>query len=92
MPWLQDNTLTEPYAELVAPQLASALEQCKRTFPDRVVLFSNSAGLQEFDPDGVHSWRPVAVSVQSDTRRCLAYRALATAVAAILSPHVQYGG
>ena len=49
---VQDNTLTEPYAEMVAPQLASALEQCKRTFPDRVVLFSNSAGLQEFDPDG----------------------------------------
>ncbi len=48
----QDNTLTEPYAELVAPQLASALEVCKRTWPDRVVLFSNSAGLQEFDPEG----------------------------------------
>ena len=36
----------------MAPQLAASLEECKATWPGRVVLYSNSAGLQEFDPDG----------------------------------------
>ena len=48
----KDNTLTEPYAHVVAPQLASSLEDCKKQFKGKVVVYSNSAGLREFDPDG----------------------------------------
>lgn len=48
----KDNTLTEPYAHVVAPQLADSLADCKRQFDNQVVIYSNSAGLREFDPDG----------------------------------------
>ena len=49
----KDNTLTEPYAHIVAPQLAASLEDCKKEFGGRLVVYSNSAGLQEFDPEGL---------------------------------------
>lgn len=49
----KDNTLTEPYAHVVAPQLADSLADCKRQFDNQVVIYSNSAGLREFDPDGM---------------------------------------
>lgn len=48
----KDNTLTEPYAHIVAPQLAKSLEDCKKQFDNNVVVYSNSAGLKEFDPEG----------------------------------------
>jgi Mitochondrial PGP phosphatase len=48
----KDNTLTLPYAEHVAPTLMASLAQCQRAFAGKVVLFSNSAGLKQFDPDG----------------------------------------
>ena len=48
----KDNTLTEPYAHVVAPQLAESLEACKRHFNGQLVVYSNSAGLREFDPEG----------------------------------------
>lgn len=49
----KDNTLTEPYAIAIAPILVASLKTCLETFEGRVVLLSNSAGLQEFDPDGM---------------------------------------
>jgi len=48
----KDNTLTAPYARAVAPGLAPALARCRAAFGGRVVLFSNSAGLAQFDPEG----------------------------------------
>lgn len=49
----KDNTLTVPYVETVAPHLRASLEECKSVFgSDRLVVYSNSAGLLQFDPDG----------------------------------------
>ena len=48
----KDNTLTEPYANEVAPQLLPSLRRCQQAFGGRLVLFSNSAGLAQFDPRG----------------------------------------
>lgn len=50
----KDNTLTHPYSSQVAPQLVLSLERCQKAFEGRLVLFSNSAGLQQFDPEGEH--------------------------------------
>ena len=49
----KDNTLTAPYAAAVAPALRPALERCRAAFEGRLVLFSNSAGLAQYDPEGV---------------------------------------
>ena len=57
----KDNTLTEPYAHFVAPQLAASLEECKRQFDGKLVVYSNSAGLSEFDPEG--DCRPLVCSL-----------------------------
>ena len=48
----KDNTLTEPYAIAIAPILVDSLRKCIQTFDGKVVLLSNSAGLEEFDPEG----------------------------------------
>jgi phosphatidylglycerophosphatase GEP4 len=48
----KDNTLTEPYSLTLHPSAAAALEECRLAFEGRVVLYSNSAGLEQFDPDG----------------------------------------
>lgn len=48
----KDNTLTEPYADEVAPQLLPSMRRCQQAFNGRLVLFSNSAGLAQFDPQG----------------------------------------
>jgi phosphatidylglycerophosphatase GEP4 len=48
----KDNTLTEPYAIAIAPVLVASLKNCIETFNGRVVMLSNSAGLEEFDPEG----------------------------------------
>lgn len=48
----KDNTLSAPYAPALAPVLRPALERCRAAFGGRLVLFSNSAGLAQFDPDG----------------------------------------
>ena len=67
----KDNTLTHPYRSQIAPQLLPSLDRCQRAFAGRLVLFSNSAGLHQFDPEGEvlrslgwpsvvsHSHRPV---------------------------------
>lgn len=48
----KDNTLTEPYANEVAAHLLPSLRRCQQAFKGRLVLFSNSAGLVQFDPQG----------------------------------------
>lgn len=48
----KDNTLTAPYVPTVAPHLAAALQACKSAFGDSIVVYSNSAGLAQFDPQG----------------------------------------
>lgn len=59
----KDNTLTEPYAEEVAQQLVPSLRRCQEAFGGRLVLFSNSAGLAQFDPQGMHWLVPPAIPV-----------------------------
>jgi hypothetical protein len=48
----KDNTLTEPYQLEVHPHAKDSLARCKAAFGGRLVLYSNSAGLTQFDPDG----------------------------------------
>ncbi|KAK2078879.1 hypothetical protein QBZ16_002569 [Prototheca wickerhamii] len=49
----KDNTLTVPYAMDLEPGPATALQTCQQVFGRRqVALFSNSAGLAQFDPEG----------------------------------------
>lgn len=48
----KDNTLTTPYGSSVAPEVAGSLRSCIDTFAGKVVLYSNSAGLSQFDPEG----------------------------------------
>lgn len=42
----------EPYQLQLHPHAKASLEECRRAFGGRLVLYSNSAGLQQFDPDG----------------------------------------
>ena len=54
----KDNTLTLPYICEVKPELAESLGRCQAAFGEaQVAIFSNSAGLEQFDPDGVEAGR-----------------------------------
>lgn len=48
----KDNTLTLPFLEEVHPLIQESLDECKAVFDGKVALFSNSAGLEQFDPEG----------------------------------------
>ncbi|KAG9138467.1 hypothetical protein Leryth_012744 [Lithospermum erythrorhizon] len=48
----KDNTLTIPYNLRLWAPLGESLEQCRSLFGNNVAVFSNSAGLHEYDPDG----------------------------------------
>ncbi|KAK7316631.1 hypothetical protein RJT34_00245 [Clitoria ternatea] len=48
----KDNTLTAPYSLKPWPALESSLESCKLEFGPDIAVFSNSAGLHEYDHDG----------------------------------------
>ncbi|KAK4484574.1 hypothetical protein RD792_007158 [Penstemon davidsonii] len=48
----KDNTITAPYSLSLWPPLGSSIEQCKFLFGNNIAVFSNSAGLFEYDPDG----------------------------------------
>ncbi|KAF7815750.1 haloacid dehalogenase superfamily protein [Senna tora] len=48
----KDNTITAPYCLTPWPPLASSLERCKSEFGPDIAVFSNSAGLNEYDHDG----------------------------------------
>ena len=49
----KDNTLTDPYALELRPEVAGAFAECLEAFGARnVALVSNSAGLAEYDPEG----------------------------------------
>eukprot|EP00877_Chromochloris_zofingiensis_P007482 jgi/Chrzof1/2988/Cz12g07050.t1 len=48
----KDNTLCEPFALEVHPKLQQSLADCRDVFDGRMVLFSNSAGLLQYDPQG----------------------------------------
>ncbi|KAF7141726.1 hypothetical protein RHSIM_Rhsim06G0118100 [Rhododendron simsii] len=48
----KDNTITVPYSLRLWGPLGSSMERCKSVFGDDIAVFSNSAGLYEFDPDG----------------------------------------
>ncbi|XP_062105770.1 phosphatidylglycerophosphate phosphatase 1, chloroplastic/mitochondrial [Humulus lupulus] len=48
----KDNTITAPYSLKLWGPLASSLEECKSVFGPNIAVFSNSAGLYEYDHDG----------------------------------------
>lgn len=48
----KDNTLTEPYKLDLEPSAAKALDECREVFSGNIALYSNSAGLLQFDPEG----------------------------------------
>ncbi|KAF8409167.1 hypothetical protein HHK36_005241 [Tetracentron sinense] len=48
----KDNTLTAPYSLALWPPLESSLDLCKSVFGDNIAIFSNSAGLAQYDADG----------------------------------------
>ncbi|CAL9042778.1 unnamed protein product [Musa banksii] len=49
----KDNTLTAPYSLSLWPPLDPSFRLCRSTFPaGSIAIFSNSAGLKQFDPDG----------------------------------------
>eukprot|EP01025_Chloroclados_australasicus_P042079 TRINITY_DN44823_c0_g1_i1.p1 TRINITY_DN44823_c0_g1~~TRINITY_DN44823_c0_g1_i1.p1 ORF type:complete len:236 (-),score=12.28 TRINITY_DN44823_c0_g1_i1:610-1269(-) len=48
----KDNTLTLPYQDLIYSDIVEGLERCKSAFRSNIVVFSNSAGLVQFDPKG----------------------------------------
>ncbi|KAJ7540767.1 hypothetical protein O6H91_10G029700 [Diphasiastrum complanatum] len=51
----KDNTLTAPYQSSVWPPLSQSLQECMQVFEGNVAILSNSAGLQQFDPDGLQA-------------------------------------
>ncbi|PIN08343.1 putative hydrolase (HAD superfamily) [Handroanthus impetiginosus] len=48
----KDNTITVPYSLRLWAPLESSMEQCKSLFGNNIAVFSNSAGLSEYDRDG----------------------------------------
>lgn len=48
----KDNTLTNPYELELHPAAVKALVSCREYFKDAIVLYSNSAGLEQYDPSG----------------------------------------
>uniref|UniRef100_A0A383W3Y3 Phosphatidylglycerophosphatase n=1 Tax=Tetradesmus obliquus TaxID=3088 RepID=A0A383W3Y3_TETOB len=51
----KDNTLCEPFALAVPPALLPSFSACRAEFGGNIVLYSNSAGLQQYDPQGVEA-------------------------------------
>ncbi|KAF9594595.1 hypothetical protein IFM89_034217 [Coptis chinensis] len=54
----KDNTLTLPYSLALWPPLESSLDSCKSVFGDNVAVFSNSAGLSQYDANGSKARTP----------------------------------
>ncbi|MCD7471398.1 Phosphatidylglycerophosphate phosphatase 1, chloroplastic/mitochondrial [Datura stramonium] len=48
----KDNTITVPYSLSLWSPLASSIDQCKSLFGNNIAVYSNSAGLDEYDSDG----------------------------------------
>ena len=48
----KDNTLSRPFVLSVHPSLQPSLEVCRQVFGSNLVLYSNSAGLEQYDPQG----------------------------------------
>ncbi|CAM8978740.1 unnamed protein product [Rhodiola kirilowii] len=49
----KDNTITAPYSLALWPPLEESVECCKSVFGNDIAVFSNSAGLSEYDPEGL---------------------------------------
>eukprot|EP00879_Flechtneria_rotunda_P017457 GHRR01018295.1.p1 GENE.GHRR01018295.1~~GHRR01018295.1.p1 ORF type:complete len:236 (+),score=82.85 GHRR01018295.1:270-977(+) len=48
----KDNTLCEPFALAVDPNLLPSVQASQQAFGSNIVLYSNSAGLMQYDPHG----------------------------------------
>lgn len=53
----KDNTLTRPFELTVHKDVVTSLMACKEAFEGCVVLFSNTAGLTQYDPKGIDPTR-----------------------------------
>ncbi|XP_039131382.1 phosphatidylglycerophosphate phosphatase 1, chloroplastic [Dioscorea cayenensis subsp. rotundata] len=51
----KDNTITAPYSLSLWPSLSHSFQQCRASFPGKIAVFSNSAGLRQYDPDGLEA-------------------------------------
>ena len=51
----KDNTLTSPYDLCFHPDARESFRECLRVFHGNVAILSNSAGLQQYDPDGAEA-------------------------------------
>ena len=51
----KDNTLTDPYKMCFHPDARDSFRECLRAFEGKVVLLSNSAGLEQYDPKGAEA-------------------------------------
>lgn len=51
----KDNTLTNPYSLELQPAAIRAIAECRAAFGGNLVLYSNSAGLKQYDPDGTEA-------------------------------------
>jgi hypothetical protein len=52
----KDNTLCEPFALEINPALKASVEACRAAFGGRLAIYSNSAGLGQYDPQGGAAW------------------------------------
>lgn len=48
----KDNTLCEPFALDIDPKLRASVEECREAFGGKLAIYSNSAGLEQYDPRG----------------------------------------
>jgi len=52
----KDNTLTKPYAkDVFEPLRESVVEVCEAFGKENVCIYSNSAGLEQYDPEGIEA-------------------------------------
>ncbi|MEW5319018.1 MAG: hypothetical protein WDW38_010194 [Sanguina aurantia] len=63
----KDNTLSRPYDPKIDPKLQSSVDECKRVFGGKLVLYSNSAGLTQFDPQGQPTTPPAGGSEELES-------------------------
>ena len=59
----KDNTLCRPFALEIDPDLKASVEECRAAFGGRVAIYSNSAGLQQYDPEGGQRLQLGAIAV-----------------------------
>jgi phosphatidylglycerophosphatase GEP4 len=60
----KDNTLCEPFAVDIDQKLRGSVEACRAAFGGKLAIYSNSAGLQQYDPKGEHHYDTPTVAAR----------------------------